>query len=92
VAALGSKATQVVPKAKGYLYVILDLFSRYVVGWMVAPRETAALAQTLIDTTCQRQGIEPDQSKRSGLTHPNNKETNTQNSTLNSSIKVFQSH
>ena len=44
-----------------YLYVILDLFSRYVVGWMVAPRETAALAQTLIDTTCQRQGIEPEQ-------------------------------
>jgi putative transposase len=44
-----------------YLYVILDLFSRYVVGWMVAPRETAALAQVLIDTTCQRQGIDPEQ-------------------------------
>jgi putative transposase len=44
-----------------YLYVVLDLFSRYVVGWMVAPRETAALAQNLIDTTCQRQGIEPEQ-------------------------------
>ena len=44
-----------------YLYVVLDLFSRYVVGWMVAPRETAALAQVLIDTTCQRQGIQPEQ-------------------------------
>ena len=50
--------------AKGlyfYLYVVLDLFSRYVVGWMVAPRETAALAQVLIDTSCQRQGIPPEQ-------------------------------
>jgi putative transposase len=44
-----------------YLYVVLDLFSRYIVGWMVAPRETAALAQILIDTTCQRQDIQPDQ-------------------------------
>ena len=44
-----------------FLYVILDLFSRYVVGWMVAARETAELAQVLIDTTCQRQGIVPDQ-------------------------------
>lgn len=44
-----------------YLYVVLDLFSRYVIGWMVAPRETAALAQVLVDTSCQRQGIAPDQ-------------------------------
>ncbi len=44
-----------------YLYVILDLFSRSVVGWMVAPRETAKLAQHLVDTTCQRQGIAPEQ-------------------------------
>jgi transposase InsO family protein len=27
-----------------YLYVILDVFSRYVVGWMIAPRESAELA------------------------------------------------
>jgi putative transposase len=40
-----------------YLYVILDVFSRYVVGWMVALQETAALAEELIRTTCQRQGI-----------------------------------
>ena len=42
-----------------YLYVILDLFSRYVVGWMVAHHESAALAQKLIAQTCRRQGIAP---------------------------------
>ena len=40
-----------------YLYVILDVFSRYVVGWMVAPRESAVLAERLIEETCERQGI-----------------------------------
>jgi putative transposase len=40
-----------------YLYVILDVFSRYVVGWMVAHRETAALAERLIEETCRRQHI-----------------------------------
>jgi len=44
-----------------YLYVVLDVFSRYVVGWMVAPGESAALAQKLIEETCQRQGIPPGQ-------------------------------
>src|ERR1019366_8732066 len=44
-----------------YLYVILDVFSRYVVGWMVAHEESAALARKLIEETCRRQGIEPDQ-------------------------------
>jgi putative transposase len=42
-----------------YLYVILDVFSRYVVGWMVAHRESAALAEKLIHDTCARQGIVP---------------------------------
>ena len=41
--------------------MILDVFSRYVVGWMVAPRESAALAERLIAATCAKQGIEPDQ-------------------------------
>jgi putative transposase len=41
-----------------YLYVILDIFSRYVVGWMVAAGESAALASQLIDQTCAKQGIE----------------------------------
>lgn len=44
-----------------YLYVILDIFSRYVVGWMVALKESHALAATLIETTCGRQGIAPGQ-------------------------------
>lgn len=44
-----------------HLYVILDIFSRYVVGWMVAQRESAALAKRLISETCCKQGIERDQ-------------------------------
>jgi len=44
-----------------YLYCILDVFSRYVVGWMVAYRESAVLAERLIAATCQRQGIAPGQ-------------------------------
>ncbi len=40
-----------------YLYVILDVFSRYVVGWLAALRESATLAQRLIEQTCARQGI-----------------------------------
>jgi putative transposase len=44
-----------------YLYVILDIFSRYVVGWMVATRESAALAERFIDETCAKQGIVPGQ-------------------------------
>ena len=43
------------------LYVILDLFSRYVVGWMVAAHENARLAQRLIEATCRKQGIVPGQ-------------------------------
>ena len=41
------------------LYVVLDVFSRYVVGWMVAHRETGELAERLIAETCRRQEIEP---------------------------------
>lgn len=43
-----------------YLYVILDVFSRKTVGWMVAHRESATLAEKLIRETCERQGIAPD--------------------------------
>jgi len=42
-----------------HLYVILDVYSRYVVGWMVADRESGELARALIDETCSRQGITP---------------------------------
>jgi len=44
-----------------YLYVILDVFSRYVVGWMVARQEMAALANRLICETCRKQEIAPTQ-------------------------------
>ncbi|MBA3235353.1 MAG: IS3 family transposase [Chloroflexi bacterium] len=44
-----------------YLYVILDVFSRYVPGWLVATRESAALAERLIADTVAKQGIAPDQ-------------------------------
>jgi putative transposase len=44
-----------------YLYVILDIFSRYVVGWMVAHQESAALAERLIAATCAKQAIVPAQ-------------------------------
>lgn len=40
------------------LYVILDIFSRYVVGWLVADRESEALAVALIEQTCIKQGIQ----------------------------------
>jgi putative transposase len=42
-----------------YLYVILDVFSRCVVGWMSAPRESAELATLLIEETCAKQNIQP---------------------------------
>jgi len=44
-----------------YLYVILDIFSRYVVGWMVAHRETASLSKPFIEQTYRKQGIRPGQ-------------------------------
>lgn len=42
-----------------YLYVILDIFSRYVVGWMIAGRESSELAVRLFEETCLKQNIEP---------------------------------
>ena len=44
-----------------YLYNILDVFSRYSVGWLIAERESASLAEELIAATCVRQGIQPGQ-------------------------------
>jgi len=44
-----------------YLYNILDVFSRYSVGWLIAERESASLAQELIAATCIRQAIQPGQ-------------------------------
>jgi putative transposase len=42
-----------------YLYVILDVFSRYAVGWTVQHRENAHVAKDLIAQTCQQQQIQP---------------------------------
>lgn len=44
-----------------YLYVIIDIFSRYSVGWMIAERESAELAEEFIAETCHKQGIQRDQ-------------------------------
>ena len=44
-----------------HLYVILDVFSRYVVGWMIAYRESAELAKRLIQHSCRAQNIAPGQ-------------------------------
>jgi len=42
-----------------YLYKVLDVYSRYVVGWMIAYRESAALAKDLIAEVCLKQEIMP---------------------------------
>lgn len=44
-----------------YLYVVMDIFSRLVVGWMLADRENANLAGQLIAESCARHGVRPDQ-------------------------------
>jgi len=43
------------------LYTVIDIFSRYVVGWMIAERESAELARQLIATAAATQHIQPDQ-------------------------------
>lgn len=43
------------------LYVILDIFSRYIVGWQVTRRESAAVAQKLIEACCKKQRVTPGQ-------------------------------
>jgi putative transposase len=43
-----------------YLYVLLDIFSRCVVGWLVAGAENAGLAKALIEETCAKYDIAPD--------------------------------
>jgi len=43
------------------LYTVLDIFSRYVVGWMIAEVESSELAKQLIAETARKQGILPDQ-------------------------------
>jgi len=49
------------PRCDFYLYVIVDIFSRYVPGWLVAEQEAASIAEKLISQTCASQRIAPDQ-------------------------------
>ena len=42
-----------------YLYVVLDIFSRYVVGWLIADRECQELAKQLLSDTIQKHGVVP---------------------------------
>ena len=42
-----------------YLYAIIDIYSRYVVGWMIADRESSALAKVLLKNTIREQGVDP---------------------------------
>jgi putative transposase len=44
-----------------YLYVVLDIYSRYVVGWMIALQQAAHLADELIAEIYRKQGVQPDQ-------------------------------
>lgn len=44
-----------------YLYVIIDIYSRHVVGWMVADRESSALAERLLADTIRKHGVDPHQ-------------------------------
>ena len=44
-----------------YLYVILDVYSRYVVGWMIAPKESAELASKLLADSVAKQRVDRDQ-------------------------------
>jgi putative transposase len=44
-----------------HLYVILDIYSRYVVGWLIAEAESAALAEKLLADTIAKHGIEAEQ-------------------------------
>lgn len=50
-----------VPHVYYYMYTILDIFSRYVVGYMIAARELARLARQLVGDSCSKQDIEPEQ-------------------------------
>jgi transposase InsO family protein len=58
--------TKLAGSAKGiwfHLYVVLDIFSRYVVGWLIAPHESSQLAQHLMQESCRKHAIEPGQLK-----------------------------
>lgn len=49
------------PSVVLYLYLVLDLFSRYIIGWLVAERQAAGLAEQLLNECYQRWQITPGQ-------------------------------
>src|SRR5437867_2126185 len=51
-----------------YLYVLLDIFSRYAAGWLLAREENSSLAKRLIEETCGKQGISPGTASRASVT------------------------
>ena len=59
-----------------YLYVIMDIYSRYVVGWMVADRENSALAGRLIQQSCLKHGV------HSGVRRKTRRVTNWKNGAM----------
>jgi len=42
-----------------YLYAVIDIYSRYIVGWMIADRESSELARTLLAETISKEGVDP---------------------------------
>ena len=50
-----------VPRTWFFLYAIIDIYSRKLVGWTIAQRESETIAKALIATTCRRYGIDRDQ-------------------------------
>jgi len=44
-----------------YLYVLLDIYSRYVVGWLLSQRESGELAAELLEQSYHKHGVDPDQ-------------------------------
>lgn len=70
-----------------YLYLILDIFSRYVVGWMVAEHQSAELAKRLIAQTCRKQNIAPNQ-----LTIPADRGTSMTSKPVLADLGVTKTH
>jgi len=73
-----------------HLYVMLDIFSRYAVGWLLAGRESAALAERFIDECCEKQKI-----KRNALTIHADRGTSMRSKTVSqllADLGILQSH
>ena len=44
-----------------YLYVVMDIYSRLVVGWLIADRECGDIAKRLLEASCRKHGVQPGQ-------------------------------